>query len=100
MLNTLTNSPQQIALGDRVTFDTDEGDETRIANELRVLHEKRRIALERKEELLEQMVTQLCGIRKTGVFKADVSAAHADLDQIDATLNILYAKKLKGSLQC
>ena len=100
MLNTLTDSPRQIALGDRVTFDTDEGDETRIANVLRVLHEKRRIALDHKDDLLEQMVTQLCGIRITGVFQADVSAAHADLLEIDATLNILYAKKLKGSLQC
>ena len=100
MLTTLTNSPRQIALDDRVTFDTDAGDQTRIANELRVLHEKRRMALERKEGLIEQMLTHMCGIRKTGVCQADVSAAHAEIHQIDITLNILYAQKLKGSLQC
>ena len=100
MLTTLTDSPRQIALGDRVTFDTDEDYQARIANELRVLHEKRRMALERKERLIEQMLTHICGIRKTGVCQADVSAAHAEIHQIDITLNILYAQKLKGSLQC
>ena len=35
MLNTLTNSPRQIALGDRVTFDTDEGYQAGIVNDLR-----------------------------------------------------------------
>ncbi|OEZ48050.1 hypothetical protein JAB1_44700 [Janthinobacterium sp. MP5059B] len=100
MLNTLTNSPRQIALGDRVTFDTAEDRQSRIANELRVLHEKRRMAFECKEGLIEKMLTQMCGIRKTGVCQADVSAAHADIHQIDVTLNILYAQKLKGSLQC
>ena len=100
MLNTLTNSPRRVARGDRETFDTDEGYQTRIANELRVLHKKRRMALERKEGLIEQMLTNMCGIRKTGVCQADVSAAHAEIHQIDITLNILYAQKLKGSLQC
>ncbi|MCC7701451.1 hypothetical protein IGS59_04305 [Janthinobacterium sp. GW460P] len=100
MLNTLTDSPRQIALGDRVTFDTDESDPAEIANELRYLHEKRRMALQRKEGLIEQMLTNMCGIRKTGVYQADVSAAHAEIHQIDITLNILYTQKLKGSLQC
>ena len=35
MLNTLTNSPRQIALGDRVTFDTDEGHQAGTVNDLR-----------------------------------------------------------------
>ena len=35
MLNTLTNSPRQIALGDRVTFDTDEGYRAGTVNDLR-----------------------------------------------------------------
>ena len=35
MLNTSTNSPRQIALGDRVTFDTDEGYQAGIVNDLR-----------------------------------------------------------------
>lgn len=35
MLNTLTNSPRQIALGDRVTFDTDEGYQAGTVNDLR-----------------------------------------------------------------
>ncbi|MDN2707932.1 hypothetical protein O0880_00705 [Janthinobacterium sp. SUN118] len=100
MLTNLTNSLRQIALGDRVTINTDEGYQARIANELRILHKKRHIALERKEGLIEQMLTHMCGIRKTGVCQADVSAAHADIRQIDVTLNILYAQKLKGSLQC
>ena len=100
MLNTSTNSPRQVARGDRVTFDTDEGYQARIANELRVLHEKRHMALERMEGLIEKMLTHMCGIRKTGVCQADVSAAHADIHEIDVTLNILYAQKLKGGLQC
>lgn len=100
MLTTPTNSPRQIALGDRVTFDSDKSDQAQIANELRFLHEKRQMALERKVGLIEQMLTHMCGIRKTGVCQADVTAAHADIHQIDVTLNILYAQKLKGSLQC
>jgi hypothetical protein len=35
MLNTLTDSPRQIALGDRVTFDTDEGYQAGTVNDLR-----------------------------------------------------------------
>ena len=35
MLTTLTNSPRQIALGDRVTFDTDEGYQAGTVNDLR-----------------------------------------------------------------
>ena len=35
MLNTSTNSPRQIALGDRVTFDTDEGYQAGTVNYLR-----------------------------------------------------------------
>lgn len=35
MLNTLTYSPRQIALGDRVTFDTDEGYQAGTVNDLR-----------------------------------------------------------------
>ncbi|WFR81068.1 hypothetical protein P9875_07845 [Janthinobacterium rivuli] len=35
MLNTSTNSPRQIALGDRVTFDTDEGYQAGTVNDLR-----------------------------------------------------------------
>ena len=35
MLNTLTNSPRQVALGDRVTFDTDEGYQAGTVNDLR-----------------------------------------------------------------
>ncbi len=35
MLNTPTNSPRQIALGDRVTFDTDEGYQAGTVNDLR-----------------------------------------------------------------
>ena len=35
MLNTLTNSPRQIALGDRVTFDIDEGYRAGTVNDLR-----------------------------------------------------------------
>jgi hypothetical protein len=35
MLNPLTNSPRQIALGDRVTFDTDEGYQAGTVNDLR-----------------------------------------------------------------
>lgn len=35
MLNTLTNSPRQITLGDRVTFDTDEGYQAGTVNDLR-----------------------------------------------------------------
>ena len=100
MLNTPTNSLRQIARGEGVTFDIYEGHQVRIANELRVLHKKRQMALERKVGLIEQMLTHMCGIRNTGVYQADVSAAHAVIHQIDITLNILYAKKLKGSLQC
>ncbi|NHQ90259.1 hypothetical protein [Janthinobacterium lividum] len=100
MLTTPTNSPRQIALGDRVTIDTDEACQAQIANKLRVLHERRRMAQEHKEGLIEQMLTQMCSIQKTGVFQADVSAAHADIHEIDLTLNTLYAQKLKGSLQC
>ena len=35
MLNTPTDSPRQIALGDRVTFDTDEGYQAGTVNDLR-----------------------------------------------------------------
>ena len=35
MLNTSTNSPRQIALGDRVTFDTEEGYQAGTVNDLR-----------------------------------------------------------------
>lgn len=35
MLNTPINSPRQIALGDRVTFDTDEGYQAGTVNALR-----------------------------------------------------------------
>lgn len=35
MLTTPTNSPRQIALGDRVTFDTDEGYQAGTVNDLR-----------------------------------------------------------------
>lgn len=35
MLTTSTNSPRQIALGDRVTFDTDEGYQAGTVNDLR-----------------------------------------------------------------
>ena len=35
MLNTSTNSPRQIARGDRVTFDTDEGDQAGTVSDLR-----------------------------------------------------------------
>ena len=35
MLTTLTKSPRQIALGDRVTFDTDEGYQAGTVNDLR-----------------------------------------------------------------
>ena len=35
MLTTLTDSPRQIALGDRVTFDTDEGYQAGTVNDLR-----------------------------------------------------------------
>ena len=35
MLNTSTNSPRQIALGDRVTFDTDEGYQAGTVSDLR-----------------------------------------------------------------
>ncbi|MBR7631804.1 hypothetical protein [Janthinobacterium lividum] len=35
MLSTLTDSPRQIALGDRVTFDTDEGYQAGTVNDLR-----------------------------------------------------------------
>ena len=35
MLNTSTNSPQQVARGDRVTFDTDEGYQAGIVSDLR-----------------------------------------------------------------
>ena len=35
MLSTLTNSPRKIALGDRVTFDTDEGYQAGTVNDLR-----------------------------------------------------------------
>ena len=35
MLNTPTDSPRQIALGDRVTFDTDEGFQAGTVNDLR-----------------------------------------------------------------
>lgn len=35
MLTTSTNSPRQIAVGDRVTFDTDEGCQAGIVSDLR-----------------------------------------------------------------
>lgn len=35
MLNTSTNSPRQVARGDRVTFDTDEGYQAGIVSDLR-----------------------------------------------------------------
>ena len=35
MLTTLTDSPRQITLGDRVTFDTDEGFQAGTVNDLR-----------------------------------------------------------------
>lgn len=35
MLNTSTNPPRQIAAGDHVTFDTDEGHQAGIVNDLR-----------------------------------------------------------------
>ena len=35
MLTTSTNSPRQVALGDRVTFDTDEGYQAGTVNDLR-----------------------------------------------------------------
>ncbi len=35
MLTSLTNSPRQVARGDRVTFDTDEGYQAGIVNDLR-----------------------------------------------------------------
>ncbi|OEZ98787.1 hypothetical protein [Duganella phyllosphaerae] len=35
MLTTSTNSPRQIAVGDRVTFDTDEGGQAGIVSDLR-----------------------------------------------------------------
>ena len=35
MLTNSTNSPRQIAVGDHVTFDTDEGNQAGIVNDLR-----------------------------------------------------------------